>query len=157
MHHLSLRIGQLCQPVSEPVRTPLLLNTPGVTTSLRTVAAGIDSSYILFQDGSVGGCGRNNVGQLGDGTNTDTDYTIVNTGNSEMINVFSGPSSSSAFFLASDGKIFSTGLNDRGQLGVGDRDDRNALAEVLFDSQSNTNTRARVSSSNTHAVQWDLP
>ena len=29
------------------------------------------SSYILYEDGSINGCGRNNFGQLGDGTNQD--------------------------------------------------------------------------------------
>ena len=44
-----------------------------------------------------------------------------------------GPSSESAFFIDSDGDVFATGLNDRGQLGVGDNVNKNLLTEVNFD------------------------
>lgn len=43
-----------------------------------------------------------------------------------------GPSSESAFFVDDDGAAYSTGLNDRGQLGVGDTENRNAMTIVVF-------------------------
>jgi alpha-tubulin suppressor-like RCC1 family protein len=59
--------------------------------------AGKYSSYVLFNDKSVGSCGRNNNGQLGDGTTADKAITVV-----ELDNVVTllgvGPSAESAFF-----------------------------------------------------------
>ena len=65
------------------------------------------SSYILFSDGSVVGCGRNNFGQLGDGSNDDRIRTIVgpfpNDVRIRQLGV--GPSSESAFFITYDRMI----------------------------------------------------
>ena len=41
------------------------------TSSVRSFEAGNYSSYILYEDGSVNGCGSNKFGQLGDGTDLD--------------------------------------------------------------------------------------
>ena len=46
-----------------------------------------------------------------------------------------GPSSDSVFFVNSNEDVYATGLNDRGQLGVGDTDNRNTLTLVEFGSQ----------------------
>ena len=43
-----------------------------------------------------------------------------------------GPSAQSAFFVGEDGAVYGTGLNDRGQLGVGDTENRKVLTLVDF-------------------------
>ena len=71
-------------------------------------------------------------------------------GNSRIESVRSGPSSRSVFFETSDGRLYGTGLNDRGQLGVGDKSNRSTATEVQF----NQDNAERVSSSDTHTLAW---
>lgn len=73
----------------------------------------------MFVDGSVASCGRNDEGQLGDGTFTDKDKTLVIIPNDEKIfQLNSGPSSQSAFFIGQS-SVYGAGANDRYQLGLG--------------------------------------
>ena len=127
--------GQLCDEdtVGDDVMSPIGLT--GVdASSVSTFEAIKTSAFILFKDGSVGACGRNNFGQLGDNTNEDRVRTVIeplpNDVAIRMLGV--GPSSESAFFVNADGVTYATGLNDRGQLGVGDVNNRNALTMVSY-------------------------
>jgi len=127
--------GQLCADTGgEDVTNPTALDVDErVAISLEAIR---ESSYILYEDGSVGACGRNDFGQLGDGTNVDsnTDGYIVAVETDEIVVrlLGAGPSAQSVFFVADDDIVYGTGLNDRGQLGVGDTDDRNVPTTVLF-------------------------
>ena len=94
-----------------------------------------ESSFILYEDGSVNSCGRNDFGQLGDGTNNDQFTTTSKTTDTIVRLLGVGPSAQSVFFVTSDEVVLGTGLNDRGQLGVGDTDNRNIPTQVKFDSQ----------------------
>ena len=112
------------------------------TTMLEGVNAGdvasfeaiATSSYILFKDGSVGACGRNNFGQLADGTNDDKTRVVVKPipDDIPIRRLGVGPSSQSVFLINDDGTIYATGLNDRGQLGVGDTENKNTLTLVEY-------------------------
>lgn len=86
------------------------------------------SSYLLYVDGSVNACGRNDVGQLGDGTN-DNEYLVTVAMPTESGGVVQllgiGPGANSVFFVTEDQTVWATGHNNFGQLGVGDEDDRN--------------------------------
>ena len=83
--------------------------------------AGSESSYFLFTDGSVGSCGRNDEGQLGDGTFIDQIKTFAIIPNKDkIIALGSGPSSQSVFFIADDSVMYGAGANDRYQLGLGE-------------------------------------
>ena len=74
---------------------------------------------------SVVGCGRNDVGQLGIGDLENSIGTeITSLADRGVRLVGSGPSARSAFFATDDGEVYATGLNDKGQLGVGDTDNR---------------------------------
>ena len=92
------------------------------------------SSYILYTDGSVNSCGKNDFGQLADGTNDNSLLTTVQSLNGVVTHlVGAGPSSQSIFFVTKESGTYAAGLNDRGQLGVGDKDNRNLPTTVRFD------------------------
>lgn len=136
--------GQLCvnAAVGDNVMTPNRIIDSVIdgtiiyidTNIVSTFEAIKSSSFILFKDGSVGACGRNNFGQLGDGKNADVVRTVIDPlPNGVPIRKLGvGPSSESAFFVNDNGIAYATGLNDRGQLGVGDNVNRNSLTEVDF-------------------------
>ncbi|KAL9190639.1 hypothetical protein ACHAXT_000345 [Thalassiosira profunda] len=125
---------QLCADTQGEV-----LFSPQELTIDQGVAVAVDaikeSSYILYEDGSVSGCGRNDHGQLGDGTNQDQFIVSVELDDHVVRLLGAGPSAQSIFFVANDERVWATGLNDRGQLGVGDTNDRNIPAQVRFGSQ----------------------
>jgi alpha-tubulin suppressor-like RCC1 family protein len=82
--------------------------------------AGSESSYFLFVDGTVASCGRNDEGQLGDGTFIDQVKTFVIIPNNDIIEKLgSGPSSQSVFFIGENDLVYGAGANDRFQLGLG--------------------------------------
>eukprot|EP00970_Alexandrium_tamarense_P016691 scaffold7159_cov200-Alexandrium_tamarense.AAC.1 len=92
------------------------------------------SSFVVYIDGSVNGCGKNDFGQLGDASSEDQILTEVQLDNVvRLLGV--GPSAESVFFVADDESVWATGLNDRGQLGVGDFDNRSIATRVMFGEQ----------------------
>lgn len=134
--------GQLCildNDVGDNVMTPYkLVNI--TSTAVITFEAIKTSSFIMFTDGTVGACGRNNFGQLGIGDNLDVKLpdrpragVAVIPNGLPIMKLGVGPSSESAFFIDSDGDVFATGLNDKGQLGVGGNENKNLLTKVNFD------------------------
>lgn len=70
----------------------------------------------IRDDGKLFAWGRNNLGQLGDGTTTDR-FSPVQIGNSDWIDVVAGTSHSLA--IRDDGLLFAWGANSFGQLGNG--------------------------------------
>ncbi|KAK1743736.1 RCC1 domain-containing protein [Skeletonema marinoi] len=126
----SNEFGQLCTDSGgEPLLVPRALAIDSVITEFQAVKS---STYILYRDGSVNGCGKNDFGQIGDGSNEDTFIAIV--GVSDVVTLLGvGPSAESAFFVYKDGTVWGTGLNDKGQLGVGDTDNRNVPTLVKTD------------------------
>ena len=132
------------------------MRTPRALEIDQRVAVSFDaikeSSYVLYEDGSVSSCGRNHYGQLGDGTNSNRFIASVELdGDSQgvvrLLGV--GPSSESVFFATDDGRVYGTGRNDRGQLGVGDEEDRNVPDLVAFDGRVDVEL---ISASDVHAV-----
>ena len=102
----------------EPITTPEQVTT--LSKSIASIMAGSESSYYLFTDGSVGSCGRNDEGQLGDGTFLDQTKTFVSIPkNDKITKLGSGPSSQSVFFIAEGDVVYGAGGNDRNQLGLG--------------------------------------
>ena len=126
--------GQLCADTSgENLYTPGSLDIPGIENAIQFEAIK-ESSFILYSDGSVSACGSNSAGQLGDGSNTNQLLVMVQLDSVvEMLGV--GPSSESAFFITEEALVYGTGLNERGNLGVGDTDNRNIPTLVQFDQE----------------------
>lgn len=99
-----------------PVRVP---NLTGVTA----VAAGNETAYALLGNGTVAAWGRNDVGQVGDGTagNSRARPTQVRTYRGPLTGIValgSGPSRL-GLALRSDGIAVSWGWNNNGSMGLG--------------------------------------
>jgi len=143
--------GQLCLDTGGDER---VLPTPLEIPSNDVIAfkAGKASTYILFKDGSLIACGLNDVGQLGDGSFDDSFGSEVQLPSSNIVDIGSGPSAESVFYISSDGTVYGNGLNNRGHLGVGDiTDSTNFPVKVAF---PNGATIREISASSTHTVAW---
>ena len=88
---------------------------------------------------------------LVDGSNQDQFQTdVVKPITLKFVQLGVGPSAKSCFFISSDGRVYATGLNDRGQLGIGNKTNVNSIVEVEL-SESVTITSIYVSDSHTVA------
>ena len=143
---------QLCTDEFDEVTEPYFLDAVGAEDS-RQFRASAQSSYILFRDGSVAACGLNAFGQLGIGEFDDPGPATVNIPDNNFIKTVGvGPSALSAFFVGLDGVAYGAGRNNRGQLGVGDRDDRESPEQVLF--EFNADDVTRISAAFDHTLAW---
>jgi len=143
--------GQQCFFADEePTGTVTQMNIEGDEKVVQ-VASGRESSYLLLEDGEVLACGKNDKGQLGDGTTSDTnrDQPIVRVDVSEQVyTIGSGPGSESVFFIGYD-NVYAAGANDIFQLGIGDNRSVESPVRVEFDGPKDITL---VSSSATHTV-----
>jgi alpha-tubulin suppressor-like RCC1 family protein len=81
------------------------------------VSAGGSHSLALLENGTAVAWGENSGGQLGDGTENDSDVPVAVSGLSEVVAVAAGRDHSLA--LLSDGSVMAWGSNGNGQLGNG--------------------------------------
>lgn len=105
-------------------------------------------------DGTVSSCGRNDEGQLGDGTFIDSDKTsVIIPDDEKIVAIGSGASSQSAFFIGEE-NVYGTGANDRNQLGLGESGKTEVPTLIVFgDSDVDI---VGISSSGTHTVACNL-
>jgi len=98
-----------------------------------SIGAGIAGGYVhslaFKNDGTVLAWGRNNSGQLGDGTNIARSTPVQVSGLSNVIAVSGGGGHSIA--LKNDGTVWAWGSNGVGQLGDGTKADRFAPVQVV--------------------------
>lgn len=106
----------------------------GEEVSVIQVAAGYDHCLALLSDGTVVAWGRNDKGQLGDGTNAGKPYPVRvrGTGTNPVLQGVVEVAAGYKFSLArlSTGRVVAWGYNYVGQLGTGDKTDRNLPAFV---------------------------
>ncbi|KAL3826438.1 hypothetical protein ACHAXA_011247 [Cyclostephanos tholiformis] len=128
--------GQLCLDTNgKSTVVPTLIDSVDdviPSTDVISFKAGRESSYMLFADGSVVACGLNDVGQLGDGTFDNSFGVLSIESGSGIIDIGSGPSARTVFYIKEDGTVSGNGMNNFGQLGVGDEIDRELPTEVIF-------------------------
>jgi alpha-tubulin suppressor-like RCC1 family protein len=124
---------------------------------VRTIQAGRESTYFLYENGSVKSCGRNDQGQLGDGTFKDSNKPVKLDlpANMTINNVVSGPSSASVFFSSGVDLVYGAGQNYQFQLGLGNIGSQNVPAIVDFD--ADLYEIVKISSSGTHTVAISCP
>jgi alpha-tubulin suppressor-like RCC1 family protein len=90
------------------------------------------SSFILTNEGRVYAAGDNEYGQLGLGDNNGyKTFTEVAYLNNKSITAISGDNRHS-LALSSEGRVYATGDNQYGQLGLGDNVNRNVFMEVTL-------------------------
>ena len=107
---------------------PKFIRVSSFGTKAAAVAAGDIHSIVLRQDGSVWAAGRNNHGQLGDGSQGDRS-NFVEVMSSGAINVAAGGYHS--VVVKQDGSVWATGWNNDGQLGDGTTSDRMSYVQVV--------------------------
>ncbi|MDR2639163.1 MAG: hypothetical protein LBC09_04935, partial [Helicobacteraceae bacterium] len=93
------------------------------------IAAGGDSSFVI-SGGKVYAAGKNLFGQLGFGDNTDRDaFTeVLSLSGKNIVAIAArGPYS---LALDKEGKVYATGWNGYGQLGLGDKTDRDKFTQI---------------------------
>jgi alpha-tubulin suppressor-like RCC1 family protein len=116
--------GQLGDGTTTTQLSPVPVTTSGVLAgqSISSVAAGSNHSVALSSTGEIYTWGRNNRGQLGDGTTTNRSVPVQLTRSEAIAGVsFSAISAGEAHTLAlsDDGRVFGWGRNDDGRLGDG--------------------------------------
>jgi alpha-tubulin suppressor-like RCC1 family protein len=148
---------------------------------VQVIQAGKESSYFLFDDGSVGACGRNDgelydvplvfvrflhcmltlflcarypaneEGQLGDGSFVDKEKTSVEIPNDDIIYGLGSGASSQSVFFIAKDTVYAAGTNDRYQLGIGEVGSKADPVEVKFNIFTNMDI-VKISSSGSHTV-----
>ncbi|NLK00231.1 MAG: hypothetical protein GX318_03200 [Clostridia bacterium] len=83
----------------------------------------------LKEDGTVWAWGKNDVGQLGDGTLEDSTVPVQVVGLSDIVSISTGLYHTIA--LAGDGTVWSWGDNSSGQLGDGTNENRNSPVRIM--------------------------
>ena len=117
------------------------------------IAAGMTHSLVLGQDGSVWASGKNNYGQLGDGT-TVSKNIFVKVISSGVQTVAAGAWHN--MFMTENGNVWATGANDYGQLGDGSQINKNTFARVVPPSSEPLKTTSQLtvdSASTTKATE----
>ncbi len=123
--------GQLGNGTNDDSATPVAV--PGLSGVEAVVASGLSHTCALMSDGTVRCWGRNDFGQLGDGTTANASTPITVPGVSGATAVSTGWSHTCA--LLSDGSVVCWGRNNQGQLGDGTRVD--STAPVLVNGLAN--------------------
>jgi len=113
--------GQVGDGTTAVRRTPVGLAGPAAGVAFAAIAPGVAHSLALAQDGTIWAWGRNDRGQLGDGTQTDAATPIHLDGPTGIVAAAAGQAYSVA--IAGDGTVWTWGDNFYGELGNGTRAD----------------------------------
>ena len=94
--------------------------------TISSISLGSEHGMLLFENGKVYGVGSNFKGQLGLGNNStgvNSFQQITLLGDLVISGCFSGDDNT--FFVTNTGKVYGTGSNDKGHLGIGNNTDVN--------------------------------
>jgi alpha-tubulin suppressor-like RCC1 family protein len=110
--------GQLGHGIAAAIPTPVVVDLPsGVMAT--ALAAGDAHSLAIGSDSKLYAWGRNDYGQLGDGTMTESDTPVVVSLPNGATAMTIAAGSNYSLAIGSDGKLYSWGNNAEGQLGNG--------------------------------------
>jgi hypothetical protein len=99
-----------------------------ILTDVKAIACGVYHTLAITNDGKVWTWGFNLYGQLGNGTNTDSNVPVQVSGLNDITAVAGGYAHSLA--LTNSGVLWDWGYNNDGQLGNGTSTDSNVPIEV---------------------------
>ncbi|KFI40469.1 regulator of chromosome condensation, RCC1 [Bifidobacterium actinocoloniiforme DSM 22766] len=141
-----------------PVKGPstggahVTVTPPAFDATLTQVSAGWYHSLGLGRDGKVYAWGRNDAGQLGDGTtsNRTSPVAVHMPGGMKFTQVVAGPNDS--FALAANGFLYAWGWNSKGQLGNGNTVDQSTPVIVPVPEGSTKYTKIIPGREHTFAV-----
>ncbi|WP_179266098.1 RCC1 domain-containing protein [Asanoa hainanensis] len=123
-----LGIGNFVTPQPSPVAT---LGLSGVR--VKSVDGGFGHTLALLTNGRVKAWGSNTAGQLGDGTNTESNTPVDVLGVTGATAVAAGYTGGSPFghsLAIARGDVLAWGENNRGQLGIGSTESTNRAQPV---------------------------
>ncbi|WP_019901379.1 Ig-like domain repeat protein [Salinispora arenicola] len=121
--------GELGDGTTTARNEPVPVNVPAGTT-ITAIAGGRGHSLALTSTGTVLAWGKNNEGQLGDGTNANSTTPVdVDLPPGTTVTAIAGGGSNS-FALTSAGTVLAWGLNSSGQLGDGTTTNRSTPVDV---------------------------
>jgi alpha-tubulin suppressor-like RCC1 family protein len=106
--------------------TPVLITT---LEGIGAVAAGLNHSVALKDDGTVWAWGDNEFGELGDDTTTERNTPVQVTGIAGVVSIAARGDFTLA--LKNDGTVWAWGANSHGELGDGTTTDRHAPVRVI--------------------------
>lgn len=121
--------GQLGNGTTNPSPGPSRPGRVGLGGSVIAIAAGMDHSLALRQDGTVWAWGVNIAGELGDGTTIERN-TPVQVHNLTGVVAISAASNGQSLALKRDGTVWAWGANHSGQLGDGTQTTRHTPVRV---------------------------
>ena len=131
------RNGQLGDGTGEHRHTPTQTSSLGDNRTAVAISAGGSHTCAILDDGSVICWGKNNYGQIGDGTNGSDDHRLTPTQTSSLgVNrtaVAMSAGGSHTCVILDDGSMSCWGLNFKGQLGDGSTnpsEDRNTPTQT---------------------------
>jgi hypothetical protein len=100
----------------------------------QSISCGMFCTMVLMTNGSIWGTGQNNYGQLGLGDYNDVNvFTKITTVFSDCTPQFISCGFIHTAVLMTNGTIWTSGWNDRGQLGLGDNSNRNIFTKMTSD------------------------
>ena len=90
----------------------------------------LGDTFLVKSDGSLWFTGRNYNGESGLGdTNSRSSFTSVPIG-TDTVSKLAGRSYGTVFFINQDGELYGAGYNYKGQLGLGDTNDRHTFTDI---------------------------
>lgn len=142
--------GQLAiNSSSSAVNTFTNVTSNVVAGTIKQIACGMHHVHMLRNDGTLWACGHNGEGQLGL-NNTSTYYTFTKVSKNVTDDVeFIDSGERSTFIIKKDGTLWSTGQNDKGQLGLADTSNKNYFIQVTANVGNNI---IKVSSFGKHTI-----
>ena len=123
-------MGQLCQGSTDD--TDVFTRVAGLPSEAKAAAVGLDFTLILLEDGSVWGCGSNENGELGLGTevvSVDAPTRLPFLANVEEVHA----GLTFAVYRDDTGAVFGTGSNLFGQMCVSTEGEPYTSPTVSFD------------------------
>ena len=99
------------------------------TDNVKSVYCGYYYTLILKNDSTLWGCGVNSSGQLGlEDKNDRNTFTMINSNPGNIKSIYCGINHT--LILQNDGTLWGCGANSKGELGLGDANNRNVFTKI---------------------------